>query len=161
MNWSSFTDWGSLTSLIGLGVAGVGLIVVGYQATGAKRAANQARKAIADVLTFGSGNRATTLVQELKNVLHKGQWEVGYHQCHTLRTLIGDLKMTGISLEHIQLIDEAVVSLTDIENDLDAGIRKEREPKGADDFNASLSDIQVTLESILSKAASSRGGSHG
>ena len=139
----------------------VGLIVVGYQATGARRAADQTRKAISDVLTFGSGNRATTLIQEVKHVLHKGQWDVGYHQCHTLRTLLGDLKTTGISQAHVQLIDEAVKSLTDIENDLDAAIRKERDPKGADSFNASLNRIQVTLEGMMSEAASARGGSHG
>ena len=32
--------------------------------------------------------------------------------------------MTDLSTEHIQSIDEAMVSLTDIENDLDAAIRK-------------------------------------
>ena len=158
MDWSSLSDWGSLASLTGVLVASVGLAVVGYQVTGAKRAADQTRKAIADVLTFGSGNRATTLIQEIKYVLQKGQWEVGYHQCHTLRTLLGDLKMTGLSPEHIKLIDEAVGSLTEIENDLDAAIRKEREPRGANRFNASLSSIQVTLEGILSEAASRRGG---
>ncbi len=149
---------GDLASLAGVAVAFVGLVVVGYQARGAKRAAEQTRKAVADVLTFGSGNRSTTLIQEIKYVLQKGQWEVGYHQCHTLRALIGDLKITGPSTQHIQLIDEAMVSLTDIENDLDAAIRKEREPRGTDCFNASLSIIQATLEDIVSEAAAGRGG---
>ena len=158
MDWSSLSDWGSLASLVGLVVAAVGLLVVGYQVTGAKRAAEQTKKAIADVLTFGSGNRASTLIQEIKSVLQKGQWEVGYHQCHTLRALLGDLKMTGLPLQHIQLIDKAVVSLTEMENDLDAAIRKEREPKGTNRFNASLSSIQITVENILSEAASRRGG---
>ena len=158
MDWSSFSDWGSLASIVGATVATVGLAVVGYQVTGAKRAAEQTRKAIADVLTFGSGNLAATLIQEIKFVLQKGQWQVGYHQCHTLRTLLGGLKTTGLSSERIQLIDDAMVSLTDIENDLDAAIRKERAPRGADHFNASLSRIQVTLENILSEAASELGG---
>ena len=158
MDWSSLNDWGNLASLAGVLVAAVGLAVVGYQVTGAKRAADQTRKAIDDVLTLGSGNRATTLIQEIKNVLQKGQWEVGYHQCHTLRTLLGDLRMTGLSSQQIQLIGEAMVILTDIENDLDVAIRKEREPRGANRFNSSLSSIQVTLEGILSEAASKRGG---
>ena len=158
MDWSSLSDWGSLASLVGVVATSVGLAFVWYQVTGAKRAADQTRKAIADVLIFGSGNRASTLIQEIKYVLQKSKWEVGYHQCHTLRTLLGDLKMTGLSLQHIQLIDKAVVSLTDIENDLDAAIRKEREPRGTNRFNASLSSIQVTLEDILSEAASGRGG---
>ena len=158
MDWSSLSDWGSWASLVGVVVAVVGLAVVWYQVTGTKRAVDQTREAIADVLTFGSGNRASTLIQEIKYVLQKGQWDVGYHQCHTLRALLGDLKMTGLSLQHIQLIDEAVVSLTDMENDLDAAIRKEREPRGTNRFNASLSSIQVTLEDILSEAASRRGG---
>ena len=98
------------------------------------------------------------MIQEIKYVLQKGQWEVGYHQCHTLRALLGDLKMTGLSSQHIQSIDDAVGSLTDIENDLDAAIRKEREPRGTNRFNASLGSIQVTVEDILSKAASGRGG---
>ena len=131
---------------------------MGQQAKGARRAAEQTKKAIADVLTFGSGNLAATLIQEIKFVLQKGQWQVGYHQCHTLRTLIGELKTTGLSSERIQLIDDAMVSLTNIENDLDTAIRKERPPRGADHFNASLSRIQVTLENILSEAASGRGG---
>ena len=158
MDWSSLSYWGNLASLVGVVVALVGLIVVGYQASGAKRAAEQTRKAVADVLTFGSGNRSTTLIQEIKYVLQKGQWEVGYHQCHTLRTLLGDLKLTGLSMQHIRLIDDAMASLTDIENDLDAAIRKEREPKGTNRFNASLSSIQATLEDILSVAAVGRGG---
>ena len=158
MDWSSLSDLGSLASLVGVLVASVGLAIVWYQVRGAKRAAEQTRQAIADVLTFGSGNRASTLIQEIKYVLQKGQWEVGYHQCHTLRALLGDLKMTGLSLQQIHSIDEAVASLTDIENDLDAAIRKERVPKGTNHFNASLSSIQVALEEILSKAASERGG---
>ena len=158
MDWSSLSDWGSLASLVGVVATSVGLAVVWYQVTGAKRAANQTRKAIADVLTFGSGNRASTLIQEIKVVLQKGKWEVGYHQCHTLRTLLGDLKTTGLSSLHIQSIDDAVVRLTEIENALDVTIRKGREPKGANGFNASLSRIQVTLENILSEAALARGG---
>ena len=158
MDWSSLRDWGSLASLVGVVVALVGLAVVGYQATGAKRAANQTRKAVSDVLTFGSGNRAATLIQEIKLVLQKGKWEVGYHQCHSLRTLLGDLKTIGLSMKHIELIDKAMGSLTTIENDLDAAIRKEREPKGMDRFNASLSNIQVTIEGILSEATAGRGG---
>ena len=153
MDWSSLSDWGDLASFAGIAVAFVGLVVVGFQAGGAKRAAEQTRTAVAKVLTFGSGNRATTLTQEIKNVLQKGQWQVGYHQCYTLRALLGDLKMTDLSTEHIRLIDEAMVSLTDIENDLDAAIRKGRDPSGTDCFNASLSSIQTTLEGIMSEAA--------
>ena len=158
MDWSSFSDWGDLASLSGVAVAVGGLIVVGYQAWGAKQAAEQTKKAVAKVLTFGSGNRATTLAQEIKNVLQKGQWQVAYHQCYTLRALIGDLKMTDLSTEHIQSIDEAMSSLTDIENDLDAAIRKGRDPSGTDCFNASLSNIQTTLEDIMSEAAAGQGG---
>ena len=161
MDWSSLNDWGSLASLVGVAVASVGLLVVGIQVTRAKRVADQTRKAIDNVLTVGSGNRAATLTQDIKQVLHKGQWEVGYHQCPTLRALLGDLKVTGLSLEHDKLIDKAVVSLTDIENDLDAAIRKKRVPSGADSFNESLSNIQVTLENILSRVASGQGGLHG
>ena len=153
MDWSSLSDWGDLASFAGIAVAFVGLVVVGLQAGGAKRAAEQTRTAVAKVLTFGSGNRATTLTQEIKNVLQKGQWQVGYHQCYTLRALLGDLKMTDLSTEHIRLIDEAMISLTDIENDLDAAIRKGRDPSGTDCFNASLSSIQTTLEGIMSEAA--------
>ncbi len=160
MDWLSLSAWGDLASLVGLLVAAVGLVVVGYQAKGAKRAAEQTGEAVAGVLIFGSGNRATTLVQEIKLVLQKGQWQVGYHQCHTLRTLLGDLKITGLSKSHVQLIDEAMQSLTDIENDLDAAIRKERAPSGTDDFNATLSSIQTTVEGILSNAAAGRGGTH-
>ena len=136
----------------------MGLVVVGYQATGAKRAADQTRKAVADVLIFGSGNRASTLIQEIKYVLQKGQWEVGYHQCNTLRTFLGDLKMTGLSIQHIGMIEGAIEDLINIENDLDAAIRKEREPRGSNRFNASLSGIQVALDGILSEAAARRGG---
>ena len=165
MDWSSFSDWGNLASIVGFVVTLGGLAVVGWQAWGAKQAAEQTkqaaeqtRTAVANVLTFGSGNRATTLAQEIKNVLQKGQWQVAYHQCYTLRALIGDLKMTDLSTEHIQSIDEAMVSLTDIENDLDAAIRKGRDPSGTDYFNASLSSIQTTLEGMMSKAAAGQGG---
>ena len=161
MDLSSFSDLGSLASLLGLVVASVGLFVVGYQAAGAKRAADQTRQAIADVLTFGSGNRAATLIQEIKYVLQKGQWDVGYHQCNTLRTLLGDLKMTGLSSQHVKLIDEAVTSLLEIENALDTAIRKQREPRGVDRFNTSLSSIQVALGDILSEATTRRGEQHG
>ena len=88
----------------------------------------------------------------------KANGEIAYHQCHTLRALLGDLKMTGLSLEHVQMIDKAVNSLTGIENNLDAAIRKRRDPRGMDRFNASLSSIQVTLEEILTEATSGRGG---
>ena len=84
--------------------------------------------------------------------------EVGYHLCHTLRTLLADLKTPGLSLQQNQSIDNAVISLTGIENDLDAAIRKDREPRGADRFNASLSSIQVIIDDILRDAASGRGG---
>ena len=158
MDFSSLSHWGSLASFFGVLVAAVGLYLVGIQANRARRAADQTRKAIDNVLTFGSGNRAATLSQDVKHVLHKGRWEVAYHQCYTLRALLGDLKMTALSSEQIESIDQAVDSLTEIENDLDAAIRKKRVPKGADSFNESLSNIQVTLENILSRAASGRGG---
>ena len=160
MDWLDLSRWGSVASLAGLVVALVGLGFVGYQAWGAKRAANQTREAVADVLTFGSGNRAATLIQQLKDMLHKEQWEAAYYQCHTLRALIGDLRMTASSPEDIQMIEGAVASLTEMENDLDAGIRRKVEPRGADGYNAALSEIQVALESILSKAAARRGGPH-
>ena len=158
MDWSSLSDWGSLASFAGVLAASVGLVLVGYQANRAKRAAEQTQRAIDNILTLGSGNRATTLLQEIKNVLQKGQWEVGYHQCSTLRALVGDLRMIGLSSQHSQLVDQAVVSLTEIENDLDSAIRKKRTPRGADHFNTSLSKIQITVENILSEAASGRGG---
>ena len=138
------------------GVSGLGYC--GVSSHGAKRAADQTRKAIADVLTFGSGNRASTQIQEIKYVLQKGRWEVGYHLCHTLRTLLADLKTPGLSLQQNQSIDNAVISLTEIENALDAAIRKDREPRGADRFNASLSSIQVIIDDIFRDAASGRGG---
>ena len=157
MDWLNLGDWGSIASITGFLVASVGLVIVGLQAASAKRAAVQTRERIDEVLTFGSGNRASTLIQETKIVLQKGKWEVGYHQCHTLRALLGDLKRTGLSYQQKQSIDEAVDNLTDIENDLDAAIRKEREPRGMDRFNASLNIIQVTVEDILSEATSGRG----
>ena len=135
----------------------MGLVIVGLQAAGAKRASVQTRERIEEVLTFGSGNRASTLIQETKIVLQKGKWEIGYHQCHTLRALLGDLKRTGLSLEHMKSLDEAVDNLTNIENDLDAAIRKERDPRGMESFNACLNVIQVTVDDILSEAASGRG----
>ena len=157
MDWSTLSPWGSLASIVGVVVASVGLAIVGIQAAGAKRASVQTRERIDDVLTFGSGNRASTLIQEMKIVLQKNKWEVGYHQCHTLRALLGDLKRTGLSSRHVRTIDEAMDNLTEIENDLDAAIRKQREPTGMDSFNASLSIIQVALDDILSEAASRQG----
>ncbi len=157
MDWSSLGDWGSLTSIVGFLVALGGLIFVGFQAAGAKRASDQTRERVDNVLTFGSGNRASTLIQEMKNVLQKGKWEVGYHQCHTLRALLGDIKRTGLSSQHDQSINEAMENLANIENDLDAAIRKGQNPRDIDRFNASLSSIQDTLEDILSKAASGQG----
>ena len=157
MDWSTLSPWGSLASIVGVVVASVGLAIVGIQAAGAKRASVQTRERIDDVLTFGSGNRASTLIQEMKIVLQKGKWEVGYHQCHTLRALLGDIKRTGLSSEHTKSIDKAMTNLTNIENDLDVAIRKSQDPRGMDSFNAFLSDIQDTLEDILSKAASRQG----
>ena len=160
MDWSSLSDWGSLASLAGVLVAAVGLGAVGYQVRGAKRSVDQTRKTISDVLTFGSGNRASTMIQELKLALHKGRWEVGYHQCHALRTLLGDLTTTGLSSQHTESISEAMLRLTGIENDLEAALRKNREPRGANGFNAALSTIQLAVENILSEATSKRGGQH-
>lgn len=158
MNWPDFSWWGSAASVAGLVVAVVGLAVVYRQATGAKRSADQTREAVADVLTFGSGNRAATLIQQLKDLLHKKQWEVAYYQCHTLRALIGDLRMTGVSPDEMLLINRAVERLAAMENDLDAGIRRKVEPAGVDDYNAALSQVQDTLQGILTKAAARRGG---
>ena len=63
MDWSSFSDWGNLASIVGFVVTLGGLAVVGWQAWGAKQAAEQTkqaaeqtRTAVANVLTFGSGN---------------------------------------------------------------------------------------------------------
>ena len=139
----------------------MGLAIVGLQAAGAKRASLETRERIDSVLTVGSGSRATTLIQEIKIVLQKGKWEVGYHQCHTLKALIGDLKRTDLSSEHIKSIDKAIVDLTNIENDLDAAIRKEQNPRDMDRFNESLSIIQNALEDIIGEAASKRGEQHG
>ena len=151
----SFGDWGNLTSIIGLAVSFLGLCWVGFQAWDAKRVAFQTRRAIVDVLVFGSGTRATTLIQELKNALLKGRWEVGYHLCHTLSAMIGDLKMTDPSPKHAQSIEDAVKRLIRIENALYAAVQKgeEEEPKGVGSFNASLSNIQADLEEILRSAA--------
>ena len=37
MDWPSLSDWGNWASLVGVVVASVGLAIVGYQVTGAKR----------------------------------------------------------------------------------------------------------------------------
>lgn len=158
MNWGSFIDWGSLASIVSLGVALIGLGVVGHQAFGARRAAEQANKAVSNVLTQGSGNRAVALLQQLKILLQKGRWEAAYHQCQTTRALLNDLRITGLHQPQFQLIDQAVEDLTDIENDLDTSIRKGNIPARTDDFNSALSRIQTELEAILSKATASRGG---
>lgn len=161
MDWSSLTDLGSLASLLGLLVATGGLIAVGIQATAAKRAANRTSARVANVLVIGSGNRASTLIQEIKYVVQKGQWAVGYHQCHTLRGLLVDLKSSQLSTERVELIDKALKTLTELENDLDVAIRKRKEPSGADRFNSTLSDVQLTLDEIMSEATSRRGAEHG
>ena len=127
------------------------------QVKAAQRTAEQTRIAIDGVLTFGSGNRATTLIQAIKTALQKGQWEVGYHQCQTLRGLIGDLRTSSLSPQHAESVDEAVSSLTAIENDLNAAIRKKQTPERADGFNESLSIIQNTLENILSENIRGKG----
>ena len=160
----SFGDWGTLTSIIGLAVSFVGLCWVGYQAWDAKRVAFQTRRAIVNVLVFGSGTRATTLIQELKNALLKGRWEVAYHLCHTLGAMIGDLKMTNPSPDHAESIEDAIKRLIRIENALYVAMQKgeQEEPKGVGSFNASLSYIQADLEEILrSVALNEQGETHG
>ena len=158
MDFTSLSDWGSAASIVGLVVAAGGLLAVGYQAWGAKRAANQTRKVITNVLIHGSGSRATTMIQEIKNALQKGQWEVGYQLCHTLRGLLGDLRTLNLASESAQSLGTAMESLTAIENELDAAIRKVRgQPQGKHNFNATLSQIQDVLEGIMSEAALRQG----
>ena len=161
MDWLDLSWWGSAASIVGLVVALVGLGFVGYQAWGAKQAASQTRDAVTDVLTFGSGNRATTLIQQLKHLLQKSQWDAAYHQFHTLRTSIGDLKMSATTPEDIQRIEEAVASLMEMEEDINVGIQKERDPTNADSHHATLNSIQATLEGIMRHAAARRGGPNG
>ena len=155
-------NWGSFIGLIGVGVSIGGLIaslVAVYRAGKARDAAaaaeiasNDTQVEITKVLAIVDLERAIGLIERLKAFHRNSQWEAAIGHYPDLQYML-----TNILIRHPNPTEElrttlsaALTKLKVIETNVDRAIRNRNTPRGSNNFNNDLADIESDLRRIAS-----------
>jgi hypothetical protein len=123
--------WGNLASILGLIVSVIGFIITIRSITTAKKAAEQAsaaaEQAKAKVLlqgALGSFSSAIEVMEDIKRLLRKGDWEIAIERHSHLRRLLVDLKSASPGINDKEKLDiqSAIEQFKDIEKQVEKAI---------------------------------------
>ena len=146
---------GSWASISGATISTVGLIatiILAWGARSASRAAHRAANRIENHLQSVDLARAIALIQRIKLLHDIGRWEAALEQYQSLRMMLSDIIVR--SPEDQTAIHEKLATaraiVTTMENSVRGSIRQADEVSDWSSLDASLNDIQSTLEELES-----------
>ena len=155
-NWGNFVGVaGAIVSLAGLVVSYVAMRRAGKArdaATAAEVASNETQVEITKVLAIVDLERAIGLIERLKAFHRNSQWEAAIGHYPDLQYML-----TNILIRHPRPTEElyttlnaALTKLRVIETNVDRAIRNGSVPRGSNNFNNDLTDIESDLRRIAS-----------
>ena len=166
-------NWGSLVGALGLvfTIVGVAISFAAFRRAGkardaaaaAETASMETRMAITSVLTTVDLERAINLVQRLKELHREGQWRVSLALYPSLRAILVDIRSRhpAITPELNQQLEGAILQVSGIENDVEAALSEDTEPRRLESVNGILNHIQEQLEIWSSSISQTWGQSFG
>ena len=146
---------GSWASISGAAISTFGLIatiILAWGARSASRAAHRAANRIENHLQSVDLARAIALIQRIKLLHDIGRWEAALEQYQSLRMMLSDIIVR--SPEDQTAIREKLATaraiVTTMDNSVRGSIRQADEVSDWSSLDASLNDIQSTLEELES-----------
>ena len=146
---------GSWASISGAAISTVGLIatiILAWGARSASRAAHRAANRIENHLQSVDLARAIALIQRIKLLHDIGRWEAALEQYQSLRMMLSDIIVRSPEDQtaiHAKLATARAI-VTTMENSVRGSIRQADEVADWSSLDASLNDIQSTLEELES-----------